>query len=598
MRIYLSEGVSGAKAGMVSTRTRVINGKGSLTRYNDIDRSYMDRGLETDLDKEIAVMLDKCLVMMDTYSKYPWLSGSLNQIAKTISGTGFSIVPTDISTPASDEIKGVEKRLSSFFRNVYLKRRWDNVKDNITYTAKMQLTVLYILLFGQAAWEVVRDGRGAVVGFDFVHGMVVPQYDKKGYYTNPAYKVYPFNQNQKGKLEYVEYESPQDLVMFSTPYLTGDLVGRTYLESLLEYTIPSDIYAARSYLSLHKNARNPAGIWILKDMDDDEWDSVTQMIDTYYKGPDNYGSSAIVTGNEVDFKEFRSSAKDDAPYLEGRNFVKGEVAAVTGVPTAKLGVSEDMDRSDLQVMKREFYETTVRPLTKLIEETIDEQVISRYFNSNEVKFEFRQPDFMTALERSTVARRFYESNAVSPDELRALYLNLPPRAEGGKLFRDEMLFTQQIAKQDNENVENKHEFGDGIDKEQGGPPSDRVPGSEEQEREPGEVGHSTVQEPNRPEQRKKVTIQLRDFQLMLSELKIWEKFVQDIVLGNRTKRDFEFKYIPSVVVDVIVKDLNKLVYGNSSTPDKLRWLSIISATTKEIISTFYDVVEILEANKV
>lgn len=569
---------------LVSTQEGKIWNRPSLSELN----RYKNEGIQSSIDKDIATLLAKYDTLLDTFYSYPFLSGSIMQIARTISGSNYGVVPRDFSVKMNPELQNTTRSILNFFTNAFLKRRWNNIKDAVTPTAKIKLTVINLILFGQAGWEVIRDGRGAAIGFDFIHGVVIPNTEKNGTFKNPAYKVYPLGRANLGNP--VEFDSPQDVVLFTDPAVTGEMIGRNYLESLLEYTIPADIYAAKSYLYMHKNYKSPAGIWTINDADDEEdWESISAYINSQYKGVNNYNSSAIVTNKQVDFKEFRAKSKDDAPYLEGRNFAKGEMAAVTGVPTAKLGISEDMDKSDLQVMKREFYESTLRPLVRLLEETIDEQVIGRYFYNKELVFQFDQPDFLTQLERATVARRLYESNSLNPNEVRAMF-NKPPRDKDGELFRDEALI-QSIEARAAATAETKKVERDGIDSEVGGPPSDRLPGVEPQEREPGDIGVSVASEAPRSERQR---ISLRSFTAMMNEIQQWERFMLDVALGNRAERQFMFKQLPPLLAEGIYSEVELLIFENPNQAERVQWVVALGATLRELIVEFYDVIESLE----
>jgi HK97 family phage portal protein len=588
MKTYLSERASHPTSSQ--KKVRIINRGAAPDTITRRIQPQQDNPLASKFafSKDIATLLMKYDTLISTFYKYPWLSGSVMQIAKTISGSGYDIVNASLEIKQTKVLQKKKEAVLNFFRNISSKKEWNNIKDTITTSVKFQMTVIHFLLFGQAAWEVNKDDEGNVIGFDYIHGLVVPNITHTGAFKSPAFVVYPWNAPDRLNNP-ISYEKSTDIILFSFPSVGGEFVGRTYLEALLEYTIPADIYAAKSYLSLHKNHRSPAGIWIVEDTDEDEWEAVSTMIDTYYKGVENYASSAIVTSKKVEFKEFRSSAKDDAPYLEGRDFAKGEIAAVTGVPTSKLGVSEDMDKTDLQEMKRDFYESTIRPLIKILEETIDEQVIGRYFGTRELKLEFKEPDFLNGVERSSVARRYFEIGVFSPNDIRQKYLNEPPR-EGGDKYAEELrigsnLFLPTKGGQNGKSAEQ------GIASEVGGAPRDRN-SSEKQERQPGNVGHT-----NATESVRNVKISRADFFSVLDEISLWEKFTTDILLGKRNPRKFEFRSIPPLLSEAMLSEADYAFSSTSSITEKLQWIYLITSTTKQLLMTFFDVVEDLEIKK-
>lgn len=539
--------------------------------------------------KDVGSVLKDYRSLMEIFYSHPFLHGSLMQIAKVISGSGFDVVLSDINSKIKEEEKEkLSKPIYNLFNNKFVREKWTNIKDYVTFTEKIKMTVLYILLYNQAGWEVIRDGRGGVIGFDFINGLIIPNVDSMGYFKSPAWFVFPFGAESTSK--YVSYDNPEDIVLFTRPAVDGKFYGKFDINALMEFTIPADIYAVKSYLGLHKNVNSPAGIWMVEDMETEDFDDLAAMIRSHYRGTDNYGASAIVVNKQVDFKEFRAKSKDDAPYLEGRNFAKGETASVTGVPTSKLGISEDVDKSDLQSMRRDFYESTVRPITNLIEETINNQIISRYFSTTEVRFQFKQPDFLTALERSIVAGRLYQAGSMNPNEIRGSFLNLPPR-KGGDKYYEEIFSGGGSA---------SPPFGSGktmttkpAQTEQGGSPAeDRAPGEKPKSAKVGDIGtkKTTTAPTVKNSETGKILINRGDYNNIVEELLKWEKFTRNIITEKRNKRNFNFEYVPNVLSDAINDEMNLMVWQQPEEQRLVNFMNL-SAIVSELILTFYDVIE-------
>lgn len=569
-----------------SDRVAIIN-QGPIPRSSSLVSDAGSFGLSKQKSKETKVreLFEKHKLLIEAMYKYPWLSGSINHIARTIVGPGYSITVSDLSKDIDEKlISTKEASVERFLKNKFIRRNsnFNNVKDLITFSNKLYQTVIYYVLFGFAAWETIFDERGAASGFDHIFEMVVPNFGKNGNFKTPAFVGFSYGKD--GPKDPTNYKRPEDVVFFVSPSITGEIAGRSFIETLTDYVIPADLYAAYSYLNLHKNFTKPSGIWTVPDVEKEEFDRFTHQLRERYEGSDNYGRAAIAVRGSVDFKEFRTPAKDDMPYVEGRKYSRNEVAAMTGVPTFKLGVAEDMDKSDIQSMQREYFENTLRPITRSLEETINAQVINRYFNTEDIKFKFNQPDFMKAVERSTVARRFFEIGALSPNEIRRDYLRKPPR-EGGDLFVEEL----KIAS--NTFMSGDNPLKGGPRKEAGGPPEDRVPGSEDQEREPGDVGVPNSQKPTRAE-RQRVFIARADFQKMMDEVDNWRKIHVEMVLGQRPFREFEFKHIPKHMAEAIQKEAALLIYNEKNDLlYRLQNVYRLSGIITEVITSFFDVVE-------
>lgn len=576
-----------------SDKVAIIN-QGSASRSGtaaDSDLYKPSQGrIPRTKEGKIQAIFERYKILIDTMYKYPWLNSSISHIAKSVVGSGYSLTLADLSEGKNSSVDSKEKSIERYLESKYLQKssKFHNVKDLMTFSSKLTQTIIYYILFGYAAWETIFDDRGAASGFDFASELVIPNFRKNGDFKNPAYLGYPYFRDEPK--EPSTYETPEKIVYFVNPAINGEFVGRTFLESLTNYVIPADIYAAYTYLNLHKNYSKPSGIWTVPNVDRDEFKRFTQQLDQKYKGYENYGQSAIAVRGQVDFKEFRSPAKDDMPYIEGRKYSRNELATVLGVPTAMLGVPEDMDKSDMQSLQRQYYENTLRPITRVLEETINNQIIQRYFGTDELRFKFNQPDFMKAVERSSVARRFFEIGALSPNEIRRDYLRKPPR-EGGDLYVEELKIAsnQFMAGTNPLNPNQKTEKQDG-----GGPPNDRVPGSEGQERQPGDVGHSTQEEITRPD---RVEINRKDFQKMMDEVRKWQKIHVEMVLGERPHRKFEFREIPRSVAEAIHKEAEVLIYKPKDKTYRLQNVYRLTGIIIETLTTFFDVIESLDENK-
>lgn len=531
-------------------------------------------------------LYDKNKIIIDTFYSYPWLNATVNSIAKTLTGANIRVVPTDSSSKIDAEKRD---RITRFLSGVSAKKDWNNIKDLIPVSNKLYMTIVTYILLGQASWEVLYDGRKAPIGYDLLYGLTIPNVDNVGNFKDPAFQFYTYNDinpHMSMTAEPVEFDK-YEVVYFVSPSISGDMAGRTYIESLINYTIPADLYAAQSYLNLHKNRTRPNGLWILpENIDDDLFEQAVQNIDMLYKGAERYGSSSAVVRGELDFKEFSNPSKDDMPYIQGREYSMNEVSVVTGVPAAKLGVADAVGKANLQELKREFYESTIKPLAKVIEETMTEQIVLRLFDYEDVKIKFEEPDFMKAVERSAVARRYWEMGALNPNQIREKYLQEPPR-EGGDKYFDRM-----AAKASQANLNNPEPAQQGQEnqpnKERGGSPKDTVVGSGEQQRKPGDVGHSNAESTQNLGKTSLIKAELSN---VLNEVSKWERFMLNMINDNKKYREFSFNQVPPALADSVNSEMEYFMRTYSDKESRLYGLSLISSLAREVLIEFFDVAE-------
>jgi hypothetical protein len=169
-------------------------------------------------------------------------------------------------------------------------------------------------------------------------------------------------------------------------------------------------------------------------------------------------------------------------------------------------------------MRREFHETSLIPLFKLIEVGLYEQIHVREFATPGWTFNFNSPDFLNAVEKATVHMRYYQVGVLSPNEIRK-DLNMAPRPG---------------------------ELGDEYVDEHDDPVPGNAPGSPPEERptepdSPSQTGEPTNdnQDPPRGDQHDDTT---RDS--ILRSLKHWRNFACNRMKRGRKIREYEDESIP------------------------------------------------------
>jgi len=462
---------------------------------------------------------EEILDLMDAVAVVPFLSASGAVVGRGVVGPGFDIVESELGAGGSERKR---RRILDFFN--YISPMQSNVKDVFSPLAKIYTTAFSFRIFGHAAWEIVRDkATGSPLGFDVIPGVIKPNVEPDGRFKSPAYVQYLRVGGVESKSE---FSSPDDVIFFAVPDYSGG-VYMAELLSLAEYTLPSEIYAAVAYRSLHENRDAPySGFWYTpNDIDDDTFNRFVAMVSSRYTGSKNYGRNPIIMKGEGGFKPV-ASVKDDAPYVEGRELNRSEIQASTGVPGAKYGIDTN---TDLRELRREFYESTLRPMMSLLEESIYTNVCVRLFNAPEWRFRFRRPDFTTAIEDASIELRRIQWGQWSPNEARASRGEAP--REGGDYYlvpqNMDVMKDGELGRPENEPVDDDAGSMEPSDE-------DKVPGT---------------QPPIQPDM---------DENSLADELRKWKRFAVRVAGGRRFKRDFVAEIIPLQLVQYIVGVLGEI----------------------------------------
>ena len=350
--------------------------------------------------------------ILRAYQSHSWTNATVNVVGRSIIGIGNSLVPDEeYEGYASAASKAKIKRFLEF-QNA----RYENIKDFVGFSSKIAQTAMSLRLLGQCAWEIVRV-NGVPVGFDIVSGFVRPNVDDHGNFLNPPFVATPWT--AKSHHETIGYEL-EDIAYFFDSGVTGNVTGETAYDSLAVTAIPSDLSAGTSYRELFYNSNAPYnGHWeVDSSVSNDDFDAFYNLLEDRYSGPENFGRNPLIIRGTVDFKPTQSRSSEDAPYLEGREFNRQEISAVTGVDGNKLGVTGASNKANMRETRREFHENVMRPLANWLEDEIYRQVFVRILGVKGWRLRFNRPDFMNALEQSTIDSRDIQSGILSPNEVR------------------------------------------------------------------------------------------------------------------------------------------------------------------------------------
>lgn len=486
-------------------------------------------------NKSFDQFYNRCDVLRKAGGKHSWTRASVMSVARAAVGGGFSFVRHPIfgrSLTEKDSEK-VDQILEPVYNLFYgIVDNDDYIQNLATLSDKLLYTIVSFVLYGQAAWEIVRDDNGKAIDFDVLPGITFPNVTKKGRFKSPAYLFRAWNSQNV-----VKYSNPRDIVFFRWPGIDYSSFGSTEYEALSDVVIPADLYAGYAYKMHFENLEAPYnGVWeISPDTEDEDYKRFLSMLYHRYRGVKNFGKNPLAIRGQINFKETSSLSEEDAPYLEGRQYNQIEISAVTGVSSAKMGLAENATRTNYRELRRDFHENTLRPIFAIIEDVIYRQIFVREFKVKEHKLVFNRPDLTTALEEATIVTRYVQNGILNPNEARQIIGRPPREDEFGNVFLQ---------------PSNLLESGTSGDTAQDDPNTNPEGGSArqfDQQRPPDQT--RSEQEPldnTKPPQNKSL-----DRDNIINELKQWKTFQLRIVKGERLNREFVCEYVPQDVQHAI-----------------------------------------------
>lgn len=475
-------------------------------------------------------------------TRHSWTRATVMTVGRSAIGSGFTITRHPVYGKVTVESK-IENptdipELQPVYDFFYGQGGDDitHIQDLYPNSSKILYTIVSLVLYGQVAWEIKRDKQGNAVSFDVLPGYVFPNVDDTGKFLKPAYYYRPWNSPRT-----YEFKKAKDIFYLTWPGTDMSIFGVSEYAAAAESSIPSDLYASAVYRSHFENINAPFnGFWIVDPTTTDEdFKKFVSMVFNRYTGVRNFGRNPIIVRGNAEFKEMRSRSNDDAPYLEGRRYNQEEISAISGVSSSKLGIGSSVSRTNFREQRRDFWETTLRPIYAIIEEAIYRQVFVRLFNLREWHLTFNRPDLTTALEEATILTRYIQNGVMNPNEAR-FAINLPPRDdEFGFKFYDPLAAKVQPGLAENQGNTNSS----GQDRASEGE-SDR---SQDMKRPP------TVDRPQSEDDGENKSIWIDDNHrtMALAELRTWKKFAMKALDNKRPYRTFESQWFPKEFCDGI-----------------------------------------------
>lgn len=501
---------------------QVIAPKQKASRFSVQKLSPLGESIKKTVGQENTQSILRTLA--EAAVNHPMTYATVDSVARSVVGAGWAFVPVQEFAGRTNETD--MELLSSFFN--FRSRRWDNIKDYLSFPDKIGYTVATYRLFGQTGWEIIRNGAGQPVGFDVLSGIITPNVDQYGYFKSPAFTLLPWD-----KTKDPVYYNAEEIVYFYNPGIRGNVGGESIYQALTTTSLPSDLYASQAFRELFKNTNSPYnGIWeVDQAVSDDDYDYFLALLEQRYTGAANYGRNPLVIRGNVKFNEYTSRSKEDAPYLEGRNFNREEYYGVTGVNGNKLGVSQSANKSDIRESRREFHENVTRPLFRRMEDNIYDQVMVRTLNMPEWRLVFNQPDFSTALEKATIKMRELQWGLSTPNEQRIKEGKDPLPGGDVRFFPINMAW-----------VDEEGQITMMTGNSQYAPEDD---GSDEGESDPNSDDVRPPRDDENP-----------DSTNVLKEVRQWRKCHLRAMDGKREEKDFQCNYISPQIVKMIKSQLS------------------------------------------
>lgn len=178
--------------------------------------------------------------------------------------------------------------------------------------------------------------------------------------------------------------SPEEIIHSVRDFSTGNpLLGVSPIESFI-WEARTELASQMSNYYFFENNAVPAHLLILQEnLTDDQIKNLKDDMETRFKGAKNQWKSGVVPFLK-DVKTITLSQKD-MQFIETRKFTTKKIVVAYGVDSFLLGYTEDAQRNNAYIIRREFYENTVRSYEIQFEDLINNYILP-VWGLNEIKF--------------------------------------------------------------------------------------------------------------------------------------------------------------------------------------------------------------------
>lgn len=133
-----------------------------------------------------------------------------------------------------------------------------------------------------------------------------------------------------------------------------------------------------------------------------------------------------ILGNKIKPEAVKLHAGgDEALYLKWQEFLIREIATAFSISPQNLGLESDVNRNTSEVAEDRDWDAAIKPMAKLIESHINEDVIHGRLGLPYLRFKFIGLDREDEKATADIYKTYYQNNALTPNEQRER-LGLPP----------------------------------------------------------------------------------------------------------------------------------------------------------------------------
>ncbi len=229
---------------------------------------------------------------------------------------------------------------------------------------------------GNAYWQLLKSVGGQPLGLKPIDPRTMTVVSDK--YGNPLYYLQSVNGFNPVRFE------KDEIIHSVRDYSTANpVLGVSPIESFV-WEARTEMASQMSNYYFFENNAVPAHLLIMdENLTEDQLKTVESDMQRNFRGPKNKNKHGMIPFLK-DIKTIAMSQKD-MQFIETRQFTTKKIVVAFGVDSFLLGYTEGVQRSNAYVIRKEFYENTVRSYEIQFEDLINNFVLPAW-GINNIKF--------------------------------------------------------------------------------------------------------------------------------------------------------------------------------------------------------------------
>jgi HK97 family phage portal protein len=333
-------------------------------------------------------------IYYEMYRQHPVVRAAIEKKAQSAVASGYHFKPADADDTLNNRKAEILER---FFRRSHSQQL-------------LRLTYKDLDIYGECFWLIIRsiaEARTPMKAMRLNPRFMQPTV-KDGVITKWTYGPVSGVENA------IDY--PVDVILhFKLDDPENDTGGLSPLNSI-QRAVAQDIYAMEYNESFFKNSAQTGTIFIVKTSTGDEAKRNREWLEQNYVGPENAHRPLLLEGDVVVEKSVSNPA--EMQFLEGRKFLRQEIAMVLEIDLDKLGLHEDSNRSVSKEVNDAFRAESIWPRQAVLEEVINNGLIDAIFGWDDILFQFSDKDPRQTQDQADTMDKNLKSGRESVNEQR------------------------------------------------------------------------------------------------------------------------------------------------------------------------------------